>query len=153
MHSVHEHFPELASWFIVMAFFTWSAVSLILPTISLSPEEPILTTPQAVASITRDLILCGVLATLAIGSTIACCLFAFGDGVNVGMYVAAYFWIVSAILAWWRVTLYLLEEAFGREFRWMRYLPIFKTSREKQKPLVIPGFGEPGVQRAMPGVV
>lgn len=99
------------------------------------------------------MILCGVLTTLAIGSTIACCLFSFGGGVNVGIYVAAYFWIISAILAWWRVTIYLVEEGFVREFRFMRYLPVFKTPMEKRKPLVIPGFGEPGVQRAMPGVV
>jgi len=99
----------------------------------------------------RDLVLCGVLTTLAIGSTIACCLFAFGGGVNVGMYVAAYFWIVSAILAWWRVTVYLLEEAYGRGFT--RYAPIFRTPMEKRKPLIVPGFGEPGVKRGMPGVI
>lgn len=54
---------------------------------------------QAVASAARDLILRGVLTTLAISSTIACALFAYGNGVNIAMYVAAYFWIVSAILA------------------------------------------------------
>ncbi|GAB1316456.1 hypothetical protein MFIFM68171_06666 [Madurella fahalii] len=105
----------------------------------------------ALASAARDLVLCGVMTTLAIGSTIACCLFAYGPGVSTGMYVAAYFWIVSAILAWWRVTVYLVEEAYGQAF--MRYFPVFRTSTEKRKPLVVPGFGEPGVRRGMPGIV
>lgn len=30
-HSIYEHFPELASWFVVLSFFTWSGVSLFNP--------------------------------------------------------------------------------------------------------------------------
>lgn len=103
-----------------------------------------LTLEQAVASVSRDLVLTGVLTTLAIGSTIACCLFAYGGGVSVGMYVAAYFWIVSAILAWWRTTVYLLDEAFGPAVA--KFAPILKTPMEKRKPLVMPGLEEPGVK-------
>ncbi|KAI9375940.1 GPR1/FUN34/yaaH family-domain-containing protein [Aspergillus egyptiacus] len=129
-HPVDEHFPELASWMIVLAFFTWSG---------------------AIASTARDLVLTAVLTTLAIGTTIACCLFAYGSGVGTGMKAAAYFWIISAILAWWRVTVYLVEEAFGSASI-LRFFPIFRTGFEKRKPLVVPGFGEPGVKRGMPGV-
>jgi hypothetical protein len=107
---------------------------------------------QALASSARDIVLCGVLTTLAIGSTIACCLFAYGNGVEVGMKVAAYFWILSAILAWWRVTAYLIEEAYGNGGI-TKLFPIFRTSGEKARPLLVPGLGEPGVKRGMPGVI
>ncbi|KAJ9218444.1 hypothetical protein DTO027B5_1272 [Paecilomyces variotii] len=131
-HPIHEHYPELASWMVVLAFFTWSG-------------------NEAVASLARDLILCGVLTTLAIGSTIACCLFAYGGGVGTGMKAAAYFWIISSILAWWRVTVYLAEEAFGRGTV-QKFFPIFRTPMEKRRPLLAPGLGEPGVKRGMPGL-
>lgn len=99
----------------------------------------------------RDLILAGVLTTLAIGSTIACCLFAYGTGVVAGMKAAAYFWIISSILAWWRITVYLIEEAFGKSGV-TKLFPIFRTPSEKEKPLLAPGLGEPGVKRGMPGL-
>lgn len=137
-----------------MAFFTWSAVRGpdLLPLLSTEEDFLVLTKkPKAFASAARDLVLCGTLVTLAIGSTIACCLFAYGGGVSVGMYVAAYFFIISAILAWWRVTVYLCEEAYGKSG--VKFLPIFRTSMEKGKPLLVPGVGEPGVKRGMPGVV
>lgn len=93
-----------------------------------------------------------MLTTLAIGSTIACCLFSYGSGVGTGLKVAAYFWIVSAILAWWRVTVYLMEEAYG-ESGIVRLFPVFRTPQEKRQPLLVPGLGEPGVKRGMPGVI
>ncbi|KAL3464634.1 GPR1/FUN34/yaaH family-domain-containing protein [Aspergillus heterothallicus] len=130
-HPIHEHFPELAAWMIVLTFFTWSG---------------------AIASSARDLILCGVLTTLAIGTTIACCLFAYGSGVRAGMKAAAYFWILSSILAWWRVNVYLVEEAFGTA-AFVRFFPIFRTKAEQKRPLLAPGYGEPGVKRGMPGLM
>ncbi|KAK5202982.1 hypothetical protein LTR41_011256 [Exophiala xenobiotica] len=130
-HSIDQHYPELASWMVVLTFFTWSG---------------------ALASCARDLILCGVLTTLAIGSTIACCLFASGSGVGTGMKAAAYFWIISSILAWWRVTVYLVKEAFGQGSI-LKFFPVFRTPIEKRRPLVVPGLGEPGVKRGMPGVI
>ncbi|KAF7712102.1 Uncharacterized protein PECH_004450 [Penicillium ucsense] len=130
-HPIDVHFPELASWMVVLAFFTWSG---------------------AIAASARDLVLCAVLTFLAIGTTIACCLFAYGSGVGTGMKAAAYFWIISSILAWWRVTVYLIEEAFGKSSV-VKFFPIFRTPAEKRRPLVVPGFGEPGVKRGMPGVV
>ncbi|KAH8669785.1 GPR1/FUN34/yaaH family-domain-containing protein [Tricladium varicosporioides] len=130
-HNVHEHFPELGSWFVILTFFTWSGV---------------------LASAVRDLVLCLVLLNLAIGSTIACCLFAYGSSVERGMKAAAYFWIFSSILAWWRVTVYLVEEAYGKEGI-VRFFPLFRTSLEKRKPLLAPGLGEPGVKRGMPGTL
>lgn len=132
-HSIYVHFPELAAWFIVLSFTTWSG---------------------AIAAIARDLILAGTLFCLAIGSTIACCLFAFGEpGVRFGMKAAAYFCIFSAILAWWRVTVYLIEEAFGPKSRVAKFFPVFRLPVEKKAPLIVPGLGEPGLKRGMPGVV
>lgn len=93
-----------------------------------------------------------MLTTLAAGSTIACCLFAYGAGVIAGMKAAAYFWIVSSILAWWRVTVYLVEEAFGQGTI-LKFFPVFRTPFENRRPLLMPGLGEPGVKRGMPHVV
>lgn len=90
-HSVHTHFPELASWLVVLTVFTWSG---------------------AIAATARDLILSVTLFSLAIGSTIGCCLFAYnggkgsvsGDGltggVTKGIKAASYFWMLSALSAW-----------------------------------------------------
>lgn len=69
------------------------------------------------------------------------------------MKAASYFWILSSILAWWRVTVYLVEEAYGARPGVSRFFPIFRTSYERQRPLLAPGFGEPGVKRGMPGVI
>ncbi|GAA6036878.1 hypothetical protein JCM8097_006328 [Rhodosporidiobolus ruineniae] len=131
--SIHEHFPELASWFVVLSAFTWSG---------------------AIAAFARDLILAACLTCLAIGSTIACCLFAHGEGVRAGIKAAAYFWLASSFFAWWRVTVYLQEEAWGAKNSTLKKVfPVFRTSTEKRAPLVVPGLGEPGVKRGMPGVI
>ena len=132
-HSIYTHFPELASWFVVLAFITWSG---------------------AIASLARDLVLAGTLFTLAIGSTIACCLFAYGEeGVHNGIKAAAYFWILSAMLAYWRVTAFLIEEAYGAESRMAKFFPIWRLPIERKQPLLQPGLGEPGVKRGMRGVI
>jgi hypothetical protein len=139
-HSIHTHFPELASWFVVLSVFTWSG---------------------ALAASARDLVLTGVLVCLAIGSTIACCLFSYNGGssstsgsgdsetgsVTSAMKAAAYFWLLSALLAWWRVTAYLVEEAFGPGHVVVRFFSVGRTPMEKRAPLVDPGLGEPGVMR------
>lgn len=92
-----------------------------------------------------------MLTSLAIGSTIACCLFGRNDaGVNVGIKVAAYFWILSSLLAWWRVTVYLVEEAYGPNHVITKFFVIGRTPQEKRAPLVMPGIGEPGVKRGVP---
>lgn len=59
------------------------------------------------------------------------------------MYVAAYFWMASALLAWWRVTVYLLEEAFGEGAA--KIVTAFPTAMMKRKPLLNAGLGEPGI--------
>jgi hypothetical protein len=142
-HSIHTHFPELASWFVVLTVFTWSS---------------------ALAASARDVVLTACLTSLAIGSTIACCLFSYnggtsttsgsGDGetgaVTAGIKAASYFWMLSALLAWWRVTVYLVEEAFGPGHAITKFFPIGRTPMEKRAPLVIPGLGEPGVKRGVP---
>ncbi|KAK4500315.1 hypothetical protein PRZ48_008504 [Zasmidium cellare] len=142
-HSIHTHFPELASWFIVLTAFTWSS---------------------ALAASARDLVLTSTLVSLAIGSTIACSLFAYnggsstmsgsGDGEEGGVTnaikAASYFWMLAALLAWWRVTVYLVEEAYGGNHWVSRYFPIGRTPHEKNQPYVIPGLGEPGVKRGVP---
>jgi hypothetical protein len=97
------------------------------------------------------------LFSLAIGSTIACCSFAYnntenpeeGDVTN-GIKAASYFWMFSALCAWWRVTVYLVEEAYGPNSRITKIFPIARTPTEKLAPLVIPGLGEPGVKRGVP---
>lgn len=135
-HSVHTHFPELASWFIILCVFTWSG---------------------AIAATVRDLVLTACLLALAIGSTIACCLFAYNGGYNPetggvtkGIKAASYFWMFSALCAWWRVTVYLIEEAYGPQSKVTKFFPIGRTPMEKRAPLVIPGLGEPGVKRGVP---
>ncbi|KAI0592754.1 GPR1/FUN34/yaaH family-domain-containing protein [Biscogniauxia sp. FL1348] len=140
-HSAHTHFPELASWFVILCVFTWSC---------------------ALAATARDIVLGACLFSLAVGSTIACCLFArnggigsaSGDGleggVTRGIKAASYFWMLSALLAWWRVTVYLVEEAYGPGHAITKYFPIGRTPMEKRAPLLIPGLGEPGVKRGVP---
>ncbi|KAK3719106.1 hypothetical protein LTR37_004670 [Vermiconidia calcicola] len=140
-HEVHTHFPELASWFVVLTVFTWSG---------------------ALAATARDVVLSICLFSLAIGSTIACCMFAYNGGsgsasddgltggVTMGMKAASYFWMLSALAAWWRVTVYLIEEAYGPNHVITKFFPIFRTAQEKRAPLVIPGLGEPGVKRGVP---
>lgn len=104
------------------------------------------------------------LFSLAIGSTIACCLFAYnggssttsgsGDGeyggVTKGIKAASYLWMFSALCAWWRVTVYLIEEAYGPTHWITKFFPIGRTPMEKGQPLIIPGLGEPGVKRGVP---
>jgi len=145
-HEVHTHFPELASWFVILCVFTWSG---------------------ALAATARDIVLSVCLFSLAIGSTIACCMFAYngrpittadtsasGDsltgGVTMGMKAASYFWMLSALCAWWRVTVYLVEEAYGPDHTITKFFPIGRTPMERRAPLVIPGLGEPGVKRGVP---
>lgn len=67
-----------------------------------------------------------------------------------GIKAASYFWMLSALLAWWRVTVYLVEEAFGTGHKITRFFPIGRTPMEKRAPFVIPGLGEPGVKRGVP---
>jgi uncharacterized protein len=127
-HSIYTTFPELASWFVVLTAFTWGG---------------------AIAATARDLVLTGCLAALAIGSTIACCLFAGQAGtsspsVRAGIKAASYFWMLSALLAWWRVIVYLLEEAYGGKV--MSFFPVFRTSRERNASFVIPGLGKCGME-------
>lgn len=132
-HSVYIHFPELAAWFVVLAAITWSG---------------------AIAATARDLTLCVVLFSLAIGTTIACCLFAFNpEGIRGGIKAAAYFWMVSSLAAWWRVTCYMMEEAYGKNHPVHKFFPIGRLPREKEAPYVNIGTGEPGVKRGAPGTM
>lgn len=102
----------------------------------------------AIAACARDIVLAALLFSLAIGSTIACCLYAYdATGSKEGIKAAAYFWMLAALLAWWRATVYMVEEAFGPDHWVTRLFPIFRTSMETRAPLVIPGLGEPGVKR------
>ncbi|KAF2963493.1 hypothetical protein GQX73_g10085 [Xylaria multiplex] len=141
LHEIHTHFPELAAWFVMLAVFTWSC---------------------AIAATARDLVLCACLFSLAIGSTIACCLFSYnggsgsasGDGleggVTRGIKAASYLWMFSSLCAWWRVTAYLVEEAYGPDHWITKFFPIGRTSLEKRAPILIKGLGEPGVKRGVP---
>ncbi len=151
-HSIREHFPELAAWFVPLATVTWAGVST-TEDVEVGKPWKANKESQAVAATARDAILAALLFSLAIGSTIACCLFAYGSGVGTGMKVAAYFWLLAALLAWWRTTVYLIEEAFGPTGKMAKFFPVFRTAQEKRAPLIVPGLGEPGVKRGMPGVI
>ncbi|RMY42057.1 hypothetical protein D0866_00168 [Hortaea werneckii] len=127
-HSIYEQFPELGSWFVILAFFAWAG---------------------ALAAVARDVFLASLLFCLAIGSTIACSLFN-PDSARGNIKAAAYFWIFSAILAWRRCTVYLIEEAYGAD---SKFFPIFRTQWENKASWVISGIGEPGVKRGVPKMV
>jgi len=132
-HSIYTQFSELASWFVVLSVITWSG---------------------AFAACARDIVLAACLTSLAIGSTIACCLFsANAAGTHAGIKAASYFWMLSALLAWWRVTVYMIEEAYGADSRVTRLFPIFRTSFEERAGYVVSGIGEPGVKRGVPKMV
>lgn len=72
---------------------------------------------------------------------------------DIGIKVAAYFWMFSSLLAWWRVSVYLIEEAYGPKSNVAKFFPTFRMAHEKSAPLLVPGLGEPGVKRGMPGVI
>ena len=102
----------------------------------------------AIASLARDLVVAATLFAVAIGTTIACCLFAYGEpGVSNGIKAAAYFWMLSALLAWWRVTVFLIHEAYGPASTVSKFFPVFRLPIEKKSELVVPGLGEPGVKK------
>lgn len=92
---------------------------------------------------TRDVVYAAVLFFLATGSGIACCLYAFGVGVTRGMRIAAYFWLVSAAIAWARSSLALFEEAFGDKAPWLFQSSIVPL--ERRKTYMHLGTGEFGV--------
>jgi hypothetical protein len=58
---------------------------------------------------------------------------------------AAYLWMLSSLLATWRVAAFIWEENHGKTF-----LPIFRARRQAAAEYVSPGYGEPGVKRGMP---
>jgi hypothetical protein len=68
-------------------------------------------------------------------------------GVTMGMKAVSYFWMLCV---WWRVTVYLLEEAYGPDHTISKFFPIGRTPMERRSPLVIPGLGEPSVERRVP---
>lgn len=135
--SVHEHSLQLASWFFILCLFTWSS---------------------ALAAYAHDIMLSGCLSSLAIGSTIACCLFYYygagletagcADGqsrsVTTGIKVATYFWMLAALLAWCRVITHLVEEAFDPGSWIDKFLPSSSTSLGRRAPSVTLGPGDRG---------
>lgn len=90
---------------------------------------------QTIASAKRDLLLTAILACLATGSTIAVCMYSYGSGVKTGVKAAAYFWIVSAILGWIRVTIILIEDQYDiavlESYSWLWRRPT--KAQETQK--------------------
>lgn len=58
--------------------------------------------------------------------------------------------MLSSLFAWWRVTVYLIEEAYGSNHVLARVFPIGRVPMERRAPFVIPGLGEPGVKRGVP---
>jgi hypothetical protein len=45
---------------------------------------------------------------------------------------------------------YLLEEAYGPDHTISKFFPIGRMPMERRSPLVIPGLGEPSVERRVP---
>ncbi|EXJ80892.1 hypothetical protein A1O3_07180 [Capronia epimyces CBS 606.96] len=88
-HSIYTHYPEFAVWFIPLTMTTWVC---------------------AIAATARDVVLSLTLFTLSIGCTIALTLFAHDEAATrAGIKVAAYFWMMSAFLAWWRSSVFIIE--------------------------------------------
>lgn len=112
-------FPALGYWFIVLAAITWMGM---------------------VAATAENTALSLVLGFLAAGSTTA------AVGYLLGMHgllvLAGYFFIISAILAWYTASALMLEGAFKHPV-W----GVGKTKRARLEPQLVPGGGEPGVIR------
>lgn len=77
----------------------------------------------------------------------------YGNGIRASRKAAAYFWIVSAVLAWWRVIVYLVDEAYGPRSKIACFFAIVRLPKEKDAVPVVPSLGELGVERGMLGVV
>lgn len=77
----------------------------------------------------------------------------YGSCIRAGRCAAAYFWIVSAVLAWWRVTVYLVEEAYRSKSKIACFLAVIRLPKKKDARPVVPRLGELGLERSMPGVV
>jgi succinate-acetate transporter protein len=117
--GLNTYFPEFASWGVVLMVFTYICT---------------------VAALGRDLVLVSVLATQAFGATLAVGGW-YGDSGS-AVKAAAYIWMLSSLLATYRVAAFLFEENLGKSF-----LPIFRTRRHTAARAVDNGAGEPGVKR------
>lgn len=62
------------------------------------------------------------------------------------MKAAAYFWMFSALMAWWRVTSYLINEAYGPDHKMTKFFPIGRTPLEKRAPVHHSRAGRAGCQ-------
>lgn len=112
-------FPAMGYWFIVLAAITWMGM---------------------IAATAESGVLAAVLGFLAAGSTTAAVAYLIGrHGLIV---LAGYFFIVSAIIAWYMASALMLESAFKRPV-----LGLGKTKRARMEPQLVPGRGEPGVIR------
>lgn len=112
-------FPALGFWFIALAAITW------MGTWAAAAESKVIAT---------------VLGLLAGGSTVSAIAELMGnDGARV---LAAYLFIISAILAWYAGSALMLESAYKRPV-----LGLGKTKRASTGPRLMPGTGEPGVIR------
>jgi succinate-acetate transporter protein len=112
-------FPELGFWFIALAAITWMGF---------------------VAACAENAALAVVLFLLAGGSTIAAISNILGSH---GLTVFAGWWfVVSAIVAWYTASAMMFEATFRRSV-----LPVGQTRRSAHGPAVAPGTGEPGVLR------
>jgi uncharacterized protein len=119
LHEPTGAFPELGFWFIALAAITWMGF---------------------VAACAENAALAVVLFLLAGGSTLA----AIGAIAGThGMTVFAGWWfVISAIVAWYTATAMMFEATFRRPV-----LPVGQTRRSAQAAAVALGAGEPGVIR------
>jgi succinate-acetate transporter protein len=116
-------FTELGFWFIALAAITWMGF---------------------VAACAESVALAAVLFLLAGGSTIAAIANIAGSH---GLTVFAGWWfILSALCAWYTATAMMFESTFGRAV-----LPVGQTARAARAAVVAPAAGEPGVIRGQAG--
>jgi succinate-acetate transporter protein len=112
-------FPELGFWFVALGAITWMGF---------------------VAACAENAALAAVLFLLAGGSTIAA--IANIAGIH-GLGIFAGWWfILSALLAWYTATAMMFEATFRRPI-----LPVGQTTRAAHAAAIASGAGEPGVLR------
>ncbi len=113
-------FPEMGYWFIVLAAITWMCM---------------------IAASAENGGLVAVLATLALGSTVAAISNLTGN--EIIQVIAGYLFIISSICAWYVASALMFEEAFGHE----AMLRVFRVRRPELGGGINLASAEPGVIR------
>lgn len=102
----------------------------------------------AIGCLARDFILFLTTFFLATGSLFALIgwFLSSASAVTVLVKIAAYFWMVSSVLAMYWVASKVIKENWGKTSRGKDWLPIFETKIQRNKSEVHPAVNEPGVK-------